>query len=771
MQSKIALAGLALVGFAVGGPCKPSSRTIVSSLSVTSSVVTVDISESSTDSRTNINSLTITSSAETTEVPNLTVPQSSTTTEEEVIIITNAILGGAFASRDPNSPSGPTNFAASGNVEFHQGGCYRADGSIDDGCAALSASGNSDTKRSFFSSFASIYQTVRSVPRKKYTIQFFYLVNSAGSQGCVASATFGNTEFYSQPASNPRGAFWARVLGQVEAVSDLPTFAISLTCSGAGTSSILVDSIFISDRVTPDTINDFKLDLGGNPPTETTTTIRAEESPFRTTRPSEPTRISGLQNTSTEKPISAASSEVSSDTVTDTKSNESNPKTSNTAQESSATMTTSLAERTSESVTEITTTRSPPTSLAVGETSTASSPETTGPVSQEISSTSQPDTTTTSQPTNTACKTTCETIEDFYLHLDDFGCDLNGVFVNSDAIYTLPAEEVGATQTHWYNSNEECAAICKTLPGCMSAGFQRLSGRCFYSNTLVTRDDIRDGRDSQMVHWFGMECFTCSCGSGETLTSAVPTTTRVRELTSFVTTAKATQPTGVCHNNSGQQCEINPSSVDNNDYVCIGGGVFTGQTWTVPRSMYPMQENAEQCAAICDTLENCESSGFFGMENHCLFTTTKIQSSDFAEPDPNYDDPGLDPKNSVWSHRSCWTCPTCVLSNAPLPKSPTCNYKLGDSCARVSADGVMCNYSGMLPGTFGIDGSVYTDQSSSGKCAAICRKMAWCLGSGYRNGQCMFSRKTLMPDDFLDKHTYDFVWDDPSCFECPGCST
>ncbi|KAH7232397.1 uncharacterized protein BKA55DRAFT_653509 [Fusarium redolens] len=678
MQPKIALVSLALIGFSAGGPCKPSSRATVSSHSATS--------------------LTITSSAETTEVPSLTLPQSSTTTEEEAIIITNAILGGSFASRDPNSPSGLTNFAASGNAEFHQGGCYRADGSIDDGCAALSASGNGNTKRSFLGSFASIFQTVRSIPRKKYTIQFFYLINSAGSQGCVASAKFGNAEFYSQPASNP-GASWARVLGQVEAVSDLPMFAISLTCSGAGTSSILVDSIFISDQVTPETINDYKLDLGGSPPIETTTAIRAEESPFLTTGPSRPTHTDGLENTSTVMPISTASPEVTSSAVTDTKSTE------------------------------------------------------------------------PSQPTDTACKPTCETMEDFYLHLDDFGCDLNGVFVNSDAIYTLPGEEVDTTQTHWYNSNDECAEICKNLPECMSAGFQRLSGRCFFSNILVTPDDIRDGRDSQMVHWFGMQCFTCGCGSGDTLTTAIPTTTLAREPSSSITTAKATQPTGVCHNNRGQQCEINPSSVENNEYVCIGGGVFTGQSWTVPRSMYPMQENAEQCAAICDTLENCESSGFFGMENHCLFITTKIQTSDFAEPDPNYDDPGLDPKNSVWSHRSCWTCPACVLSNAPLPKSPTCNYKPGDACTRTSADGVMCNYSGMLPGTFGIDGSIYPDQSSSSKCAAICRKMASCLGSGYRNGQCMFSTMTLTPGAFLDKHTYDLIWDDPSCFECPGCST
>uniref|UniRef100_A0A0D2YER3 Apple domain-containing protein n=1 Tax=Fusarium oxysporum (strain Fo5176) TaxID=660025 RepID=A0A0D2YER3_FUSOF len=453
-------------------------------------------------------------------------------------------------------------------------------------------------------------------------------------------------------------------------------------------------------------------------------------------------------------PVSTNSQEDTSSADTNTKRTSSDAKTSSAANESSETMTTSAVGHTSEAMIDTTAITTSSKTLALEETSKA---ETTGPVSQAVGSTSQPVTTSgPSQPTGTTCKPSCEMINDFYAHLDDFGCDINGVFVKSDAIYTLPGEEVGATQAHWYNSNDECAEICKTLPGCLSAGFQRLSGRCFFSNTLVTREDIGDGRDSQMVHWFGMECFTCGCSSGDTSTTAFPTTTLVPEPTSVTTTTKATQSTGVCHNNRGQECEINPSNVENNDYVCIGGGVFTGETWTVPRSVYPMQENGEQCAAICNTLENCESSGFFGMENHCLFTTTKIKTSDFADPDPNYDDPGLDPKNSVWSHRSCWTCPTCVLSNAPLPKSPTCNYKPGDACTRVSADGVICNYSGMLPGTFGIDGS-YPDQSSSGKCAAICRKMTGCLGSGYRNGQY--------------RHTYDLVWDDPSCFECPGCST
>ncbi|KAG5801770.1 hypothetical protein H9Q74_013400 [Fusarium xylarioides] len=601
MQSKIALVTLGLIGLAAGGPCKPSSHVTASGYPVTSSVATIEVSESSTDSLTNLHSLTVTSSAETTEVPSSTLPQSSTTTQEEV--------------------------------------------------------------------------------------------------------------------HNP---------------------------------------VLLS----------YQLDLGGSPPidpVETTTAIRAQESPTLTTGQSGSTSILGLESTSAAVSTSTTSLEVTSSATTEAKS-----EISSATLESSEVITTSSTDPSSGGNTDTTAISASSTSLAAGESSRA---ETTSSASEEIGSTSQ--SVTTAEPSHTTgstCKQTCNIINDYYVHLDDFGCDLNGVFTNSDAIYTLPGEEVGAPQTHSYSSNDECAEICKTLPGCLSAGYQRLSGKFFFSNTLVTREEIRDGRDSQMVHWFGMECFSCGCSSGGTSTTGFPTTILVPEPTSFATTTKATQPTGVCHNNRGQECEINPSSVENNPYVCIGGGVFLGESWTVARSMYPMQENGEQCAAICDTLENCESSGYFGMENHCLFTTTKITTSDFAKPDPNYDDFGLDPKNSVWSHRSCYTCPTCVLSNAPLPKSPTCNYKPGDSCTRVNADGVLCNYSGMLPGTFGALGS-YPDQSSSGKCAAICRKMKDCMGSGYRDGRCMFTSTTLAPGDFLDRHNYDLVWDDPSCFECPGCST
>ncbi|CAG1971043.1 unnamed protein product [Fusarium graminearum] len=127
---------------------------------------------------------------------------------------------------------------------------------------------------------ARIYQTVRSVPRRKNTIQFFYHLTSGGD--CTVAARLGGSMFWSAAASRDAGS-WVKVLGQVEASDSTPTFDVSLTCSGAGSSSILVDSIFISDKVTPDTIGSGQLDFGSVPVPIVTTAIEPTSRTARTT--------------------------------------------------------------------------------------------------------------------------------------------------------------------------------------------------------------------------------------------------------------------------------------------------------------------------------------------------------------------------------------------------------------------------------------------------------------------------------------------------------
>ncbi|CVK98790.1 uncharacterized protein FMAN_08438 [Fusarium mangiferae] len=660
MQSILALVVLALANLAAAGPCKPSGLTSVSSIALTSSVPT-DISEAS-------------------EVPSLTVPQSTTTTQEVDIIITNAIEGGSLAVRNANNPpSELTNFGATGNAEFHEGGCYKADGSRDDGCAALTASGNPAGKRDT-GSFASIWQTLNSLStgsQNKYTVQFYYLVASFGSQDCTVAASLGSRQFYSQSLSSVgTSVSWTHVLEQVDADSASATFAISMTCAGNGISVILVDSIFVSNQVTPANIGDFVLDFGA-PTTNPVTT----------------------SETSTER--------------------------------------------------------------TMPETTTTSPPNT--------------DTTRSAQPTETACKPSCDMRDGFDNH-PEWNCRVYGLY--NGLTYQLPSQDQDDETRPWYDGADDCAEICKTLPGCKSAGYMFAPRKCFFSNNVVTQSEVRNMMDDGIdVDWYGMDCFACSaCENGPVETtvaeaSATPAntdTTIAPESTSFTTSdspATTTSPADNCIYNRGQECEFNRFK-DHSDTLCIWAALFTGTTWKESRADYPYQDDVYQCAAICQTLQNCESSAYFQTENRCLFTSKKIQQSDMVSHEDRPQD------HAVWSHNSCWTCPTCS-DTAALPATRYCSYEQGDSCRAASGKpGALCNYQGFWEAYNQWDLATYPDQSSPEKCAAICMALDYCVGSGYKDDRCMFSFRELKVADFRDwpDHSRDGTWSDNSCFECPGCT-
>ncbi|KAG5762664.1 hypothetical protein H9Q72_009224 [Fusarium xylarioides] len=220
-----------------------------------------------------------------------------------------------------------------------------------------------------------------------------------------------------------------------------------------------------------------------------------------------------------------------------------------------------------------------------------------------------------------------------------------------------------------------------------------------------------------------------------------------------------------CLYNRGQECEFDRFT-DHSDTLCIYGALFTGTTWKESRTDYPYQDTVYQCAAICETLKNCESSAYFQTENRCLFTSKKLQQSDMVihEDQPQY--------HAVWSHNSCWTCPTCS-ETATLPTTRYCSYSQGDSCSAVSGKpGALCNYQGFWEAYNQWDLATYPDQSSPEKCAAICMALDYCVGSGYKDDRCMFSFRELKVADFRDwpDHSRDGTWSDNSCFECPGCT-
>jgi hypothetical protein len=686
---------------------------------------------------------------------------------------------------------------------------------------------------------------------------------------------------------------WNQVLQQVEADSSSANFAISMSCTGQGISMILVDSVFISNQVTPENIGDFKLDFGGpiaNP--EPTTT-------------SEPATISTTNGAGGVKESTTSSADVSSNAEEPDKASSSSLETE--GQQTFTNDAPTSGEATAHTEKPVLT--SPPSSTASqAPTETFSYAKTTD-AAQESSFDSQAGTSTKpTEPTKTACKATCETINNARNHLRDWNCGVYGVYSGSATIIPAPGQEPDKDGNRvYFQSPGECAALCKSMPGCKSVGYQFASAWCFFSTSTITQAEVHEVQsDDRDVDWYGIDnCFTCSgCESDSAETSApqiasttqaphqatttrsteptetacqtttcaqrndwidhddwncqvyggyqgdfyeLPgqdeswlasqpeqcmaickstpgcksaaisyawrkcygsnnvvtqgetrgasddstdkewwgpqcfncidskcsgssgkTTTQAPERTTLATrtSAPATTtsiPADTCIYDRGQYCEFNRFK-DHGDTVCIWAGTYPGSTWTETREDYPYQDDPYQCIAICQTLKNCESAGYYSTENRCLFTAKELKTSDMVPGAHDFD-------NSVWLSNSCVTCPTCSNS-APLPQTDKCSYKQGDTCTRKrGSDGALCNYQGMWEWYNQQSLDRYPDQSSPEKCMAICQATDYCKGSGYKDGRCMFSFGELKTGSFRDwpDHSRDGTWDDPSCFKCPGC--
>jgi len=92
----------------------------------------------------------------------------------------------------------------------------------------------------------------------------------------------------------------------------------------------------------------------------------------------------------------------------------------------------------------------PPTTIISGETDILSSLTTTEPRQEQTSTTTAvgkdndapTSKTTSAEPAElTGCSATCTLIEDYQQHYDDFGCNLNGVFTNTNAIYGFGSDD------------------------------------------------------------------------------------------------------------------------------------------------------------------------------------------------------------------------------------------------------------------------------------------------------------------------------------------
>ncbi|EEU44474.1 uncharacterized protein NECHADRAFT_48802, partial [Fusarium vanettenii 77-13-4] len=548
-------------------------------------------------------------------------------------VITNSFPGGRFSD-------GLGDLEISGDVTHHIGGCFKDDGSPDDGCAAMRANGGgaappTKAKRSLdtFAGMSTWLGFLRPSTKVLYTVQFYYAVINYGGgwNMCTVEAWLGNRYFYfNDHFVMGHSVGWNRVLTSVMADSTRANFGIWMDCWGSGYAELYVDSIFISNQVTPQNIDRFQLNF--------------EDSP-------------------------------------------NNPSPSSTRRSSSSTSRSS---------------------------------------SKSLSTPSTPGEFTWSPNPTPRVNGILE-----WSDLDCFNCQLCD---------EMPSLSSWLPELSTSNRGEYSTPTTPRGPSTLNQG------------ELSTPGPTRDS--TTLNNW----------------ENSTPTPSRRPTTTSE---APAESSTSTCRYTHGEQCEMDRWT-NHGALLCGVGAVYNGNTWTENRNDYPHQDNYQQCAAICQTLENCRSAGYYSVGNHCLFTSAILTPGDMTYFD---EEPW---KQSVWSDNSCWICPDCIPEDVLNIPSELCSYTEGDVCTRVmTSEDIICNLPAYLSSMYSTGNELddfYPLQRSSGECAAICRAMVGCKGSGYKDGHCLFFGFQLStnPSDPIPLQTdspslFNGVWDDPLCFNCPGC--
>ncbi|KAL2677172.1 hypothetical protein Neosp_010940 [[Neocosmospora] mangrovei] len=620
-----------------------------------------------------------------------TTSDAPTSTIEEPVIITNSFPGGRFSD-------GLGDMEISGDVTHHVGNCYKDDGSPDDGCAAMRANGGGTAppmkaKRSLdtFAGMSTWLGFLRPSTKVLYTVQFYYAVVSygGGMNLCTVEAWLGNRYFYfNDHFVMGNSVSWNRVLTSVIADSSRANFGIWMDCWGTGYAELYVDSIFISNQVTPQNIDRFQLDFGNSP-----------NSPS----PSSTRRSSSSSSTSRSSSRSLATPSVPGWTPTANK-------------RSSSTISSLVIE--SEHTPLYTPTESWNTPAYSGRTHNSSSslahswntpidnPTTPGgwhtPINSPSTPTRNPATPTTGQPPRgaIASQPVCPD-----------GWRFPGHCGQAWPTPTRPiCERRGAPDARYYQYTrdekplqdldiQKCAITCAYMDDCFSFSVNPddPSRPCYFLKQRLAEVPFPEptpGFEGNLI-WSDLECFNCFlCGevpssslwlpNPSTLDGgghSTPTTPRApatsdqgghqtpgpgqNSLTDDdwehstptpsrlpTTTSEAPESsTSTCRYTHGEVCQFSYKS----DLLCAYAATYNGDTWTESRNDYPHQDRYEQCAAICQTLNGCQSAGYYMVENRCLFTSATLTTSDMII----YDD-------EPWKHSSLF--PSYRADFAPTPQ-------------------------------------------------------------------------------------------------------
>ncbi|KAF9773029.1 hypothetical protein IL306_009222 [Fusarium sp. DS 682] len=224
------------------------------------------------------------SSATTDLTPSDTATSAAASETAGTVVIKSVIDGGGFSVIPPEG--GVPGFTVQGDAGIVVGPGYKGDGSKDSGCLSLKASNADGDKKRDLGSFAGVAQSIEQLSlTKPYTVRFFYLVVTAPSLNfCQLTASLGSQTFFQTwIISLGTSVQWGMALEQVTAAERSAPLSISMNCLLGGSAQIYVDSLFMSNQVTPQTIDDHPLDLGGSDSSFTTTTSTSSSATQTTT--------------------------------------------------------------------------------------------------------------------------------------------------------------------------------------------------------------------------------------------------------------------------------------------------------------------------------------------------------------------------------------------------------------------------------------------------------------------------------------------------------
>ncbi|KAM5345274.1 hypothetical protein ACJ41O_011136 [Fusarium nematophilum] len=717
MRSIVTLAALALSGtldLAAAGHCKPHSSLL----------------SSSTES--------IAATGTATDMDTATGAEPTTSETAGPLVIKSVVANGGIGLRNPANPADIPGWQVDGDATTTTGTCHTEGNSNENICVAMRAQGASGGQKRATGASVGISQWIYDLnTRTPYTIRFFYaVVTYPAINICEMNAYLGNQRFYQDYIiSMGVGVQWNVVLRAVTPAAVGAPLSITMNCWSGGVAMIYVDSIFMSNQVTPQNIDNFVLDYNNNEEAIVPFPTSTSELPLQSTTESQ---LPAEETTNTEWP--AESSAWSSNGLDRTTSDAAN-------------------ERTSTANGEVETTSRPQGQ----ETSTRDWDETTSrPRQGEPSeSTSRPGqgepAESTSLPGNEFTSTRREPAESTSRPGEEETTSRPGQDFTSTrpepATTSLPQDEETSIRENESTSHHGNEFTTRSEPA-ESTAFPGQDSTSFGDTGLETSSRPLDGHSSRFE---------------STAFSQEPQTTTAYPAT---TTSAAPTVAPLCLMPEGAQCTLKQPQPDGAMCQVKGNNFQTG--W----GYYRFVNSYEECAAVCARDPECGAVGW--TSNVCHYQRDALENLGFQPVANGW---------LTWSDRQCWDCP-CQAELTPTPKPvptytyepdlPKCTNALANGCSwKEGANYEQCAKYGHFDDFeyYTVDRNQYPIQWSQNWCVAICRQMPTrCKSVAFIGTSCRFSRYSVQDAKFNPSgstlHWDDNYWhdEDSSCFECPECN-